>query len=294
MTRKKVNLAYIANDSARKATFKKRKKGLMKKVSELSTLCGIEACAIIYSPYDTEPEVWPSAMGARRAIARFRNMSEMDQSKRMVNQQAFLRQRIGKAEEQLKKQQRDNREKEVTQAMYQALTGPGLNLQGLSLLDLNDLGWVVDETIKEIDAKVKSLEKSPPAPPSNTNTTTTNTNNKSNSNNQSSQSSHQSFMGNTDQKSNEKNNDNKALDQSDEAVKSINNSLEVGMDGVQSQPWYMDLLKPSTEGLMGFSRFNSNNHTNNNDLVMPPPPPPLPPYPCPGQNVASWSNFFFP
>ena len=32
----------------------------MKKVSELSTLCGIEACAIVYSPYDAQPEVWPS------------------------------------------------------------------------------------------------------------------------------------------------------------------------------------------------------------------------------------------
>lgn len=73
MTRKKVTLAYIANDSARKATFKKRKKGLIKKVSELSTLCGIEACAVIYSPYDTEPEVWPSVVGAHRAIARFRS-----------------------------------------------------------------------------------------------------------------------------------------------------------------------------------------------------------------------------
>ncbi|KAF5764506.1 putative transcription factor MADS-type1 family [Helianthus annuus] len=52
MTRKKVKLAFIMNDSARKATYKKRKKGLMKKVNELSTLCGIDACVIIYSPYE--------------------------------------------------------------------------------------------------------------------------------------------------------------------------------------------------------------------------------------------------
>ena len=103
MTRKKVKLAYISNDSARKATFKKRKKGLMKKVSELSTLCGIEACAIVYSPYDAQPEVWPSPIMVQRVLSQFKNMPEMEQSKKMVNQEHFLRQRIGKANEQLKK-----------------------------------------------------------------------------------------------------------------------------------------------------------------------------------------------
>ncbi|KAE8732673.1 Agamous-like MADS-box protein AGL90 [Hibiscus syriacus] len=97
MTRKKVKLAYINNDSARKATFKKRKKGLMKKVSELSTLCGIDACAIMYSPYESQPEVWPSPMGVQRVLSKFRKIPEMEQSKKMVNQETFLGQRITKA-----------------------------------------------------------------------------------------------------------------------------------------------------------------------------------------------------
>ena len=78
MTRKKVKLAYISNDSARKATFKKRKKGLMKKVSELSTLCGIEACAIVYSPYDAQPEVWPSPITVQLMLSQFKNMPKME------------------------------------------------------------------------------------------------------------------------------------------------------------------------------------------------------------------------
>ncbi|KAJ6434469.1 hypothetical protein OIU84_018060 [Salix udensis] len=108
MTRKKVKLAYITNDSARKATFKKRKKGLMKKVSELSTLCGIEACAIICSPYDAQPE------------------------------------------------RKDNREKEVTQAMFQCLTGK--SLQNLNLMDLNDLGWMIDQNLKEINKRFGTFQ----------------------------------------------------------------------------------------------------------------------------------------
>ena len=160
MTRKKVKLAYITNDSARKATFKKRKKGLLKKVSELSTLCGIETCAIIYSPYEAQPEVWPSLMGAQRAIARLKMMPEADQSKKMVNQESFLRQRITKAQEQLKKQQRENREKEMTQVMYRGLVGEGL--ENLSIVDLNDMGWLIDKNIAEIEEKIKSLQQKPP------------------------------------------------------------------------------------------------------------------------------------
>ncbi|KAL1192031.1 Agamous-like MADS-box protein AGL80 [Cardamine amara subsp. amara] len=119
MTRKKVKLAFIANDSSRKATFKKRKKGLMKKVNELSTLCGVTACAIIYSPYDTNPEVWPSNSGVERVVSEFRTLPEMDQHKKMVDQETFLRQRIAKATEQLRKQRKENREMEMTEVMFQ-------------------------------------------------------------------------------------------------------------------------------------------------------------------------------
>ncbi|KAJ9180390.1 hypothetical protein P3X46_008642 [Hevea brasiliensis] len=157
MTRKKVKLAYITNDSARKATFKKRKKGLMKKVSELSTLCGIDACAIIYSPYDSLPEVWPSPLGVQRVLAQFKNMPEMDQSKKMVNQDSFLRQRIAKANEQLKKQRKDNREKEMTQIMFQGLIGKSLN--SLNMMDLNDLGWLIDQNLRDIHKRIETLNK---------------------------------------------------------------------------------------------------------------------------------------
>ena len=157
MTRKKVKLAYITNDSARKATFKKRKKGLLKKVSELSTLCGIKSCAIIYSPYDSQPEVWASEHGIQHVLGLFKNMPEMEQTKKMVNQESFLRQRIAKANEQLKKQQKDNREKEMTEVMFQSLTGKSLH--NLTMMDLNDLGWLIDPNLKNIYRRLGQLNK---------------------------------------------------------------------------------------------------------------------------------------
>ncbi|KAL3739090.1 hypothetical protein ACJRO7_020482 [Eucalyptus globulus] len=211
MTRKKAALAYIANDASRKATFKKRKNGLMKKVSELSTLCGIEACAIVYSQYQAEPEVWPSTLGARRAIARFKNMSEMDQSRRMVNQQEFIRQRIVKAEEQLKKQLHENREREIVQVMYRALVGEGL--QGLTIVDLNDLGWMLDKTGKEIEERIKELKKSAPS---------------------------------SEQAASAELQADKAAPENHAA---LNDVVAVeGLEATQNQPWYMDLLKPRNEG----------------------------------------------
>lgn len=86
MARRKVKREYIVNDSARKTTYRKRKKGLIKKVDELSTLCGIEACAIIYSPFEPQPVVWPSPPGVQKALERLKTMPELEQSKKMVNQ----------------------------------------------------------------------------------------------------------------------------------------------------------------------------------------------------------------
>lgn len=156
MTRKKVKLAYITNDAARKATYKKRKKGLIKKVSELSTLCDIDACAIIYSPYDTQPEVYPSPLGVQRILAKFKNMPEIEKSKKMVNQESFLRQRIAKLNEQLKKQRKENREKEITQLMFQGLADPN-TLLGLSLPDLNDVDRMIDRYLKDINERMEKI-----------------------------------------------------------------------------------------------------------------------------------------
>ncbi|KAK2646684.1 hypothetical protein Ddye_021879 [Dipteronia dyeriana] len=148
MTRRKVKLCYIADDSTRKTCFKKRKKGLLKKVRELSTLCGIDVCAIIYSPYNNQPDVWPSHHGVQRIVSQFQRMPEMEQSKRMMDQHSFLKQRIRKSSDQLIKQRRDNSEKEMTEVMFQTLVGR--SLQPFDVIDLNDLGWTIEQYLKDI------------------------------------------------------------------------------------------------------------------------------------------------
>ncbi|PPS12712.1 hypothetical protein GOBAR_AA07939 [Gossypium barbadense] len=89
MSGKKIMLAYITTDSARKTTYKKRTKGLVKKV-------------------------WPSLEDARRLLSEFKKLPLSKQNNKMVNQESFLEQSLAKAtDQQLRKLREENRQKEL-------------------------------------------------------------------------------------------------------------------------------------------------------------------------------------
>ncbi|KAA3486333.1 agamous-like MADS-box protein AGL80 [Gossypium australe] len=154
-----MKLAYITNDSKRKTTYKKRTKGLVKKVHELTTLCGIEACAIIHSPdFDSQPEVWPSNEGAQWLISEFKKLPQLIRNNNMVNQESFLKQSIAKATQQLRKLRKENHQKELKEVMFQSLNGKGI-FQSLNAMDLNEVGLLVKQSLKDIDDRVCVLTK---------------------------------------------------------------------------------------------------------------------------------------
>ncbi|ESQ28667.1 hypothetical protein EUTSA_v10019731mg [Eutrema salsugineum] len=139
MTRKKVKLAFIENNSSRKATFQKRKKGILKKVKEISTLCGVTVCAIIYSLYTSNPDVWPSTSGVRRVVSDFQTITKLSKN--------------------LRRLEKDNREQEMIEVMFQCWDG-SLERFHLNILDLNDLGYVIGQYQKDINRKIEILESS--------------------------------------------------------------------------------------------------------------------------------------
>lgn len=150
-TRKKVKLQWIESDVARKATFEKRKTGLLKKVSELSTLCGVEAMAIVMSPYDPQPEVWPSPQEVHHTLHKFNNLPELDQKKKMLNQEDYLRStKIEKIEDQLwHAAPNEATELKAEQRLKQILSGASVDV------DVDDLTLgELDEMAKKIDKKV--------------------------------------------------------------------------------------------------------------------------------------------
>ncbi|KAL4341709.1 hypothetical protein GQ457_08G010640 [Hibiscus cannabinus] len=159
MARNRVKLAYIENNAARKASYNKRKKGLLKKVNELSTLCGVEACVVIYSSAsDSQPEVWPSTVAAHRILSGFKALPAVEQSNRTLTQESLIKQMIGKAEERLKKMREENRRMEFTQIMFQIYSGRPLNT--VKREDLNDLHMLIDQNLNAIDTRLQMLNES--------------------------------------------------------------------------------------------------------------------------------------
>ncbi|KAJ1440051.1 hypothetical protein SESBI_02285 [Sesbania bispinosa] len=60
MGRARVTLKHIQNERARKIAFMQRRKGLMKKVSDFSTMSGADACLIVYDgDSNGGPMTWP-------------------------------------------------------------------------------------------------------------------------------------------------------------------------------------------------------------------------------------------
>ena len=170
MTRKKVKLMWIVNDSARKASFKKRRVGLLKKVSELTTLCGVNAFVVIYGPDNEEPAAWPSRQVVQQLLTRFQGVPEMERHKKMMNQETYLRERATKTQEQLRKQQRKNKEMEMGHLMHQVDQGKGL--AELELFEMTGLAWMLEEKIKENRKRMDYFQQvsgapgsMPPPPP---------------------------------------------------------------------------------------------------------------------------------
>ncbi|EER91288.2 hypothetical protein SORBI_3001G180600 [Sorghum bicolor] len=156
MARKKVNLQRILNDATRRATFRKRRQGLMKKARELATLCDVDACVVVYGEGETRPHVWPDVATAAQVLARFKAMPELDQYKKTMDMEGLLAQRIDKQQEQLHKARRENHERETTLLLHDAIVGRCPGLAGVSVENVAGLGWMVENRLVVVN---QSLER---------------------------------------------------------------------------------------------------------------------------------------
>lgn len=163
--RKRVKIAFIANDASRRTTYNKRKKGLLKKVKELSILCGVPACAIIYGENSSEPELWPPCpTSVQPVVSKFLEMSMTEQAKNMHDQESFTQHMVTKTERQLLRLRKDNREMEVLDLVHRGMDGlgePGW-LHGLSMPDLTDLDWVIGQMLNRIRQVQEKLGEAGP------------------------------------------------------------------------------------------------------------------------------------
>ncbi|MQM03103.1 hypothetical protein Taro_035869 [Colocasia esculenta] len=168
MPRKKVKLQWIANDATNRATFKKRRMGLMKKVKELSILCNVKACALVYGPYEPQPEVWPSVEEAADLLRSFRGMPEHEQGRRRMDQESFLRQWAQKLRDQIEKEKKAATKTQVELLMMECLGG-ARKVEDLSVGEITGLGCLVESKLKEVQGRIELLrgqDKRPAMAPS--------------------------------------------------------------------------------------------------------------------------------
>lgn len=147
--RKKTKCSFIENETTRKSTFKKRKKGMMKKLTELVTLCDVKACAVVFNPYDLSPEVWPSKEGVEEVVSKFMELPVEEQTKKMMNQEDFIHQRIVKEKEQLQKLCDENRDIEIRNVMFNCIEGK-MDVHQIDEKNLRDLSHGIDMYLNKL------------------------------------------------------------------------------------------------------------------------------------------------
>ena len=126
MPKGRIKIEPITNSAARNQTFRKRKKGLLKKTNELSTLCGVKVCAFINSCDNTETEFWPSREGAEAGHSAFMGVLPEERCKKTYDQERHLEERIQKGQEKATRLQAENREIELREVMFDLLKGKTL------------------------------------------------------------------------------------------------------------------------------------------------------------------------
>ncbi|KAA8538693.1 hypothetical protein F0562_028326 [Nyssa sinensis] len=158
MVRSKVKYELIADERARKQTFRKRKSGLLKKVSEITTLCSVDACAIIYSNDAVQPEIWPSPIEAYHLLQRFDKLPTMKQTSNMINQETFLRQNVSRLTKNLENEKKKNRWLELEQLLTKCLVEKNLNDVN-NMQDLKDLDCLLVEKIELANNRIEDIKR---------------------------------------------------------------------------------------------------------------------------------------
>ncbi|KAK4482077.1 hypothetical protein RD792_011571 [Penstemon davidsonii] len=156
MPRRKVTLAYMLNKSERKISFNKRKKGLIKKASELRTLRAVDACAIIYSPHGSQPEVWPSPEDTTTVLSRYNGLSDTEKSRYLTNLESLTQQRLKKVKKELHRLQIDNKRKEVENFMYKCMAGIK-KPEEFDMANADVMRSIMEQTVRDLSSRMREL-----------------------------------------------------------------------------------------------------------------------------------------
>ncbi|XBI43166.1 hypothetical protein VPH35_107975 [Triticum aestivum] len=159
MARKKVALQYIRNDSTRLNTLKKHTKNMMKKGSEVATLCNAKACVLVYGEGTTVPEVFPSHAKAVAILNRFKSIPEVPQLKKTMNQETILSKRLVQLRHQVEKIRREREDREARILLHKAMVSG--HLPG-NIEELTTMAWKLELILKSVGERITERSGLPP------------------------------------------------------------------------------------------------------------------------------------
>ncbi|TVU20996.1 hypothetical protein EJB05_30605, partial [Eragrostis curvula] len=165
MGRKKVNLQRITNDASRRIVFNKRSQMLMKKTSELVTLCRIKACVVIYDENGEHPQVWPSVEVAKEMMTSYKDMPDVPQWKKKTTQEEYLMSRINSLQNQMKRSEEGIKDCEAQILFHDAVAGRRPGLVGVTSDELARLSVLVEDKKKKLLKRMEQLGIAPPEQP---------------------------------------------------------------------------------------------------------------------------------
>ncbi|KAG8043040.1 hypothetical protein GUJ93_ZPchr0106g33684 [Zizania palustris] len=147
-----VHMELITNESTRKKTLKRRQAGLLKKTKELSTLCSIPACVVVYNTDDDEANLaaWPSIPEAKAILTKVMDMPEADRPRRMLDPEGFLQQQITKLRRRIDTLKFERHHHMIANIIFELATGHRKNMDDLSLEVLNDVKLEVRRRLKVV------------------------------------------------------------------------------------------------------------------------------------------------
>ncbi|XP_026443087.1 floral homeotic protein PMADS 1-like [Papaver somniferum] len=80
MGRRKIEIKFIENTTKRKATYSKRRSGILKKARELSILCDVHVCLVMFSNTGKLAEYISSSITMKDIFDRYEKKTNIDLS----------------------------------------------------------------------------------------------------------------------------------------------------------------------------------------------------------------------
>ncbi|CAM8925432.1 unnamed protein product [Rhodiola kirilowii] len=161
MNKGKVKMDPIEDVFERRTTYKKRRNTLMRKMNEITTLCGVEAGMIVFSEFEEGEggvQTWPENREAVQVmVERCKAESEANVGKGRENDMnGFVKGRIEKERMRLGKLQMGNEEKEVRMRLSECFDGKSV-IRGLGERELRGLDCVIDEKLRLLGRRMRDL-----------------------------------------------------------------------------------------------------------------------------------------